>query len=74
MAHPKHKLSKSRRGKRRNHYKAELPTLSKCSTTGVVHLRHRAYQVDGALYYRGRLVIDAPEAPVVVEDTDTDNA
>ena len=59
MAHPKRKTSKTRRDKRRTHYKAETPTLSTCSTTGTVHERHRAYYVDGNLYYKGKLVIDA---------------
>jgi large subunit ribosomal protein L32 len=58
MAHPKRKISKQRRDKRRTHYKAEAPTLSTCSTTGTVHQRHRAYYVDGNLYYKGKLVID----------------
>jgi large subunit ribosomal protein L32 len=59
MAHPKRKTSKTRRDKRRTHYKAEIPTLSTCSTTGTVHERHRAYYVDGNLYYKGKLVIDS---------------
>ena len=28
MAHPKHKVSSTRRDKRRTHYKAEVPTVS----------------------------------------------
>ena len=47
MPHPKRKISKSRRDKRRTHDKAELPTLTTCKTTGAVHLPHRAYTVDG---------------------------
>jgi large subunit ribosomal protein L32 len=58
MAHPKRKMSKSRRDKRRTHYKAELPSLTTCQTTGSVHLPHRAYNVDGNLYYNGQLVIE----------------
>lgn len=58
MAHPKRKTSKTRRDKRRTHYKAEAPTLSVCPTTGTVHRRHHAYYVDGNLYYKGKLVID----------------
>jgi large subunit ribosomal protein L32 len=58
MAHPKRKLSKSRRDKRRTHYKAEAPTLFTCKTTGAIHLPHRAYMVDGALYYKGKVVIE----------------
>lgn len=58
MPHPKRKISKTRRDKRRTHDKAIVPTLSTCSTTGTVHRRHRAYYVDGNLYYKGKLVID----------------
>lgn len=59
MPNPKKKLSTTRRDKRRTHYKAVAPTLTTCSTTGETHLRHRAYYVDGALYYRGKMVIEA---------------
>jgi len=59
MAHPKRKTSKTRRDKRRTHYKATRPQLATCQTTGEVHLYHRAYYVDGALYYKGKLVREA---------------
>jgi large subunit ribosomal protein L32 len=59
MAHPKRKISKTRRDKRRTHYKASAPTLSTCTTTGPVHLRHRAYLVDGNLFYKGKLVVES---------------
>ena len=58
MAHPKRKISKTRRDKRRTHYKAVAPTLSLCSATGETHLRHRAYFVDGILYYRGKQLVE----------------
>ncbi|MFZ4100707.1 MAG: 50S ribosomal protein L32 [Sphingobacterium thalpophilum] len=58
MAHPKRKISKSRRDKRRTHYKAVAPGLTTCQTTGTVHLPHRAYTVDGNLYYNGKMVIE----------------
>jgi len=58
MAHPKRKISKTRRDKRRTHYKAKKPQLATCSTTGEVHQYHRAYYVDGALYYKGKLVYE----------------
>ena len=57
MAHPKRKTSKQRRRKRRTHSKAEGPTLAVCQTTGVVHQYHRTYDVEGDLYYKGKLVI-----------------
>lgn len=59
MAHPKRKISKTRRDTRRTHYKATAPTLSTCSATGTVHVRHRAYMVDGNLYYNGKLLVEA---------------
>lgn len=58
MAHPKRKQSKTRRDKRRTHDKATLPTLSTCAQTGVTHRRHTAYEVEGNLYYNGKLIIE----------------
>ncbi len=55
MAHPKHKISKQRRNKRRTHYKAAVPTLSACSNCGSAVLYHRVCPDCG--YYRGRLMI-----------------
>jgi len=62
MAHPKRKVSKARRDKRRTHDKATIPTLAKCPVTGTVHIYHRAYWVDGDLYYKGKLLIQKAEA------------
>ncbi|HEY9559512.1 MAG TPA: 50S ribosomal protein L32 [Anseongella sp.] len=62
MAHPKSKISKSRRDKRRTHYKAVASPLAVCKETGAVHLPHRAYTVDGNLYYRGKLIIENTKA------------
>lgn len=50
-----------RKRKRRTHYKVEVPTIATCSTSGEKHLYHRAYKVDGALFYRGNVLIAAPE-------------
>jgi len=58
MAHPKRKISKQRRDKRRTHYKATAPNVTVCAVTGTPHLWHRAYLVDGDLYYKGQLVIE----------------
>jgi large subunit ribosomal protein L32 len=58
MAHPKRKISKSRRDKRRTHYKAVTPSLWIDKESGVVHLPHRAYNVDGNLYFKGKLIIE----------------
>ena len=58
MAHPKRKISKTRRDKRRTHYKAEMPQVAFCSKTGESHLYHRAYWHEGKLYYRGKVLLD----------------
>lgn len=58
MAHPKRKISKTRRDKRRTHYKAEEPTVATCTTTGQPHLFHRAHWHEGKLYYRGKVVME----------------
>lgn len=61
MAHPKSRVSKQRKRKRRTHYKATAPTLSIDATTGESHLRHRAHKnAEGDLYYRGSLLVAAP--------------
>ena len=62
MAHPKRKISTTRRDKRRTHHKAIAPQLATCPTTGAVHVYHRAYYVDGNLYYKGKLVIENAKA------------
>ncbi|GAB1473249.1 50S ribosomal protein L32 [Bacteroidota bacterium] len=60
MAHPKHRISKQRRNKRRTHYKAEVPTLGTCSNCNAAVLYHRVCPECG--YYRGRLIIDKTKA------------
>ncbi|MDA3883333.1 MAG: 50S ribosomal protein L32 [Bacteroidales bacterium] len=62
MAHPKRKTSNARRDKRRTHYKAEMPTLSKCPETGTIHRRHTAYEYEGSVYYNGKLVFTKNES------------
>lgn len=61
MPHPKRKISKTRRDKRRTHYKLAGVPLTTCPTTGEVHVMHRAYVVDGNLYYNGKLMIEGYE-------------
>lgn len=61
MAHPKRKISKTRRDKRRTHYKASTPTVAICSNTGTPHLYHRAYEYEGDLYYKGKKIIEGDE-------------
>ncbi len=57
MAVPKRKISKSRGRKRRTHWKLEdNNSISTCPTTGTHHRKHRAYEVDGVLYYKGKIL------------------
>lgn len=58
MPHPKHRISKQRRNKRRTHYKADAPTTSVDQSTGETHLMHRAHWSEDKLVYRGKTVID----------------
>ena len=60
MAHPKHKISKQRRNKRRTHQKLDLPTMATCSNCGTTVLYHRVCPQCG--YYRGRLIIEKKSA------------
>lgn len=57
MAHPKSRISKQRKRKRRTHVKAEMPQISICKTTGEAHIYHRAYWHEGNMYYKGQVVI-----------------
>ena len=41
MAHPKRKISKTRRDKRRTHDKAAVHNVAKCSNCGAPSLHHR---------------------------------
>ena len=60
MAHPKSKISKQRKRKRRTHYKAEMPQISTCEKTGEKHQMHRTYKdLEGNTYYRGKVLIKA---------------
>ena len=69
MAHPKSRISKQRKRKRRTHYKATAPTLTTCQTTGEVHQPHRAYSdSEGNMYYNGNLLVKAPE--IIEESTE----
>ena len=62
MAHPKRKISKTRRDKRRTHYKASSQQIATCPTTGEAHQYHRAYWSEGKLYYKGKVIIDTQAA------------
>lgn len=60
MAHPKSRISKQRKNKRRTHHSVDIPQVATCKETGEVHLYHRTYQdADGNTYYRGKMLIKA---------------
>jgi large subunit ribosomal protein L32 len=52
MAHPKRKISKTRRDKRRTHDKATAHNVSKCSNCGAPILHHRVCGECG--FYMGK--------------------
>ena len=58
MAHPKRKISRTRRDKRRTHDKTTEKAIAICSVTNTPHLYHRAYVSEGNLYYKGKVVIE----------------
>jgi large subunit ribosomal protein L32 len=58
MPNPKRRHSQQRSAKRRTHYKAKSATLSTDSTTGELHVRHRAHVSEGKLFYRGKIVAE----------------
>jgi len=60
MAHPKSKISKQRRNKRRTHDKAVLPTLGTCSNCNSAIQYHRVCPECG--FYRGKLAIEKATA------------
>lgn len=62
MAHPKSRVSKMRKRKRRTHYKAVPPHVQICPVTGEPHLRHHTYWHDGNMYYKGKMVIKGNDA------------
>ena len=55
MAHPKRKISKTRRDKRRTHYKLSEPAIGKCPNCGEVKRHHVACPSCG--YYNGRVIL-----------------
>jgi large subunit ribosomal protein L32 len=38
-----------------------MPTIATDKTTGEAHIYHRAHWVDGNMYYKGKLVIQAAD-------------
>jgi large subunit ribosomal protein L32 len=57
MPNPKRKLSRTRRDKRRTHYKAHAEKTHNCPQCGATKLAHRACPDCG--YYNGRKAIAA---------------
>ncbi len=55
MAVPFRKTSKSRRDKRRTHFKLEVPGMVKCESCGELKLAHRVCKNCGS--YKGREII-----------------
>ena len=60
MAHPKRNHSKTRRDKRRTHWKMEVPAMATCDHCGSVKRPHRVCPVCG--YYNGVEVINMKDA------------
>ncbi|OGP58603.1 MAG: 50S ribosomal protein L32 [Deltaproteobacteria bacterium RBG_13_49_15] len=60
MALPKHKISKSRRDKRRTHQKTTPPNLTTCPQCGEAKLQHRACPNCG--HYKGRAAVEIEES------------
>jgi large subunit ribosomal protein L32 len=58
MAHPKRRISTTRRDKRRSHDFGTPKTITTDPTTGEIHLRHRAHVFEGNLMYKGKMVVE----------------
>ncbi|AWL08493.1 MULTISPECIES: 50S ribosomal protein L32 [Aquirufa] len=58
MAHPKRKISTTRRDKRRSHDFSTPRQLSVDSQTGETHLFHRAHVHEGNLFYKGKMIVE----------------
>ena len=57
MSVPKQKQSKTRTRKRRSQWKSkDSSCISTCIETGTAHKRHKAYEVDGVLYFKGKIL------------------
>lgn len=61
MAHPKHKISKQRRNKRRTHDALTVKAITKCPNCGAAVVYHTVCPECG--YYRGKqAIVKAVEA------------
>jgi large subunit ribosomal protein L32 len=59
MAVPKRKVSRTRRDKRRTHWKAKAPALTVCPSCHAPKLPHRVCKHCG--FYKGETVIEVEE-------------
>lgn len=60
MAHPKRKISKSRRDKRRSHHAIKAPVITECGNCGASHRLHHVCPSCG--HYRGRQILEVEAA------------
>lgn len=58
MAHPKHRISKERKRRRRSHDSLTAVSLSECPNCGEQKLPHQACRHCG--YYKGKVYIGEP--------------
>jgi large subunit ribosomal protein L32 len=65
MPNPKRRHSKSRRDKRRTHYKATAPTVGACPNCASTKLTHTASPTSG--YYNGRKMFELNSTGSVAE-------
>jgi large subunit ribosomal protein L32 len=56
MAHPKRRQSKSRKNKRRTHYKITLSKMYFDRKTQKYHFMHHAHWHNNMLYYKGKIL------------------
>ncbi len=63
MAHPKSRISKQRKRKRRTHYVSVAPNVGKCSNCAAPALFHHVCGTCG--YYRGKQAIVVKSAETV---------
>ncbi len=55
MAVPQNKIGKTRKRKRRTHFKIQAPTMAVCPNCGELTLSHQVCKKCG--YYKGKLVV-----------------
>ncbi|HYM19447.1 MAG TPA: 50S ribosomal protein L32 [Candidatus Kapabacteria bacterium] len=60
MPNPTHRNSRTRRDKRRTHYKAAKPSFGECKNCGAMKQLHRACPNCG--YYNGRQMFEPKSA------------